>query len=873
MSITSGSRLGSYEILEPLGQGGMGQVFRARDTRLEREVAVKLVHPHLLDPQYAERFQREARALAALGHPNIASVYEFGEVDGLTFIVMEFVPGETLADRLATSRLSVEDVRRFASQIAAALEAVHDRGIVHRDLKPGNIRITPDGIVKVLDFGLAKAASRESTDADQPTLTAATREGVPVGTAAYMSPEQTRGQDVDRRTDVWSFGCVLYEMLTGRRAFAGSTSADTIAAVIERDVDWRLVPSDTSPEIRRILRRCLQRDLKRRLRDLRDARLELEDADDGLARHASLSNKRSWALPALGLLAAGVAIGALLVYMRQAPPVDHAPPAHFVVTPAPAAPLGGLDFPSVALSPDGTQLVYVGLRGGQTHLFIRSLNAIDPVPLAATANAHGPFFSPDSQWVAFFADGQLKKIAVAGGTPTTLCEAPVGLGGSWSRNDMIVFAAATGSGLFRVPASGGAAERVTILDVSQGEFSHRWPEWLPDGESVLFTIGISGNWSDAQIATQSLATGKRTVLVRGGTNPHYVPDGSLLFARNGAIQRIAMDVQSLTVSGTPVTVLDNVRQSADGAAQLSVSASGAAVFVAGGIDATQRRLVWVARNGTSAPLAAAAGPYTSPRVSPDGKKLLVALDRPTPDLWIYDIASGSASQLTFDAAASSPAWAPDAQRAVFSSTRVGVLNLFTTSTGDTGRSERLAASDNQQFPGSWSRDGTMVFVEVRPSTGRDILVLATRNPTPRPLLATSADETSPRISPNGQLLAYASNASGRFEVYVAPLNDGERSQQISSDGGTEPVWSMDGREVFYREGAKMMATAVNTIGRANGRLMLFEGDFARGTSDTPNYDIMPDGRFVMVQPPSQTSGPVLHVLINWLQTLRSASLR
>jgi serine/threonine-protein kinase len=413
-----------------------------------------------------------------------------------------------------------------------------------------------------------------------------------------------------------------------------------------------------------------------------------------------------------------------------------------------------------------------------------------------------------------------------------------------------------------------------VLDVSQGEFSHRWPEWLPDGETVLFTVGITGNWSDAQIAAQSLTSGRRSILVRGGTNPHYMTDGSLLFASNGSIQRVAMDVGSLTVSGTPVTVLEDVRQSADGVAHLSVSPSGTAVFVPAGIDSTQRRLVSVSRDGISTPFAAVPGPYTSPRVSSDGKRLIVVMDSPTPDLWIYDVTAGTTSQLTFDAGASSPAWARDAQQAVFSSTRAGVLNLFTTSIGSAGRSQRLAASENQQFPGSWSTDGSLAFVERRPSTGRDILLLPARDQTPRVLLGSQADETSPKISPDGRLLAYVSNTSGRFEVYVAPLNDVERSRPISTEGGTEPVWSMNGRELFYRADTKMMAVPIDATGRGQDRpAVLFDGDFARGTSDTPNYDIMPDGRFVMVQPPPQTSGPALHVLLDWLGQLRGESLR
>jgi serine/threonine-protein kinase len=873
MSIGVGTRLGAYEILQPIGQGGMGQVFRARDTRLQREVAVKLVRPHLFDAEHGERFRREARALAALGHPNIATVHELGEADGVVFIVMEFVPGETLADRLVSAALSIAETRRIAAQVAAALEAVHDKGIVHRDLKPGNIRLTPDGVVKVLDFGVAKMALRDEASAELVTATAGTREGHVIGTAAYMSPEQARAQDVDRRTDIWSFGCVLFEMLTGRQAFSGNTSADILAAVIERNIDWSAIPADTPPELTRLVRRCLQRDVKQRLRDLGDARLELEDTIEHVAAARAVPAPR-WhkALWALGFVAAGAAIGSLLVATMRSPRQEDGVPARFVVTPPASAPLGGLDFPSVALAPDGTRVVYVADRGGRTQLFARSMRDIEPVPLAGTTNATGPFFSPDSQWIAFFADGQLKKMAVAGGTPVTLCDAPVGLGGSWSRKDMIVFAAATGSGLFQVSASGGTPERVTMLDVSRGEFSHRWPEWLPDGDTVLFTIGSSGNFSDAQIAAQSLSSGKRSVLMQGGTNPHFLSDGTLLFARNGRIEAVAMDARSLTVSGKPVTVIGDVRQSADGAAQMSVSPSGNVVFVPAGVDATQRRLVSVARDGTSTPFAAGAGPYTSPRVSPDGKKLIVAQDSPTPDLWVYDLSTGSMTQLTFDAVASSPMWARDAQQVVFSSTRIGVLNLFTTSLGDGGRAERLVASGNQQFSGSWGAGG-LVFAEQRPSTGRDLLLLPPGQRTPRALLASPADETSPRISPDGRWLAYVSNASGRFEVYVGPVNAVERSRTISTDGGTEPVWSSNGREIYYREGTRMMAVSIDASGSAAGKpTLLFDGGFARGTSDTASYDVTPDGRFVMVQPPP-TSGPVLHILVNWLHELHPASPR
>jgi serine/threonine-protein kinase len=850
----------------------MGVVFRARDSRLQRDVALKLVHPHLVDENHLERFRGEARVLAALGHPNVASVYELGDADGMAFIVMELVPGETLADRVVSGPLPGADVVRIACQVAAALESVHDKGLIHRDLKPANIKLTPDGVVKVLDFGLAKATGGiGGSHSDLLTASVKTREGVIAGTVAYMSPEQARGQEIDRRTDIWAFGCVVYEMVVGRPAFAAATTADTIAAVMERPVNWTAIPPDVPPVITRVLRRCLQRDPKQRLRDIADARLELEDATTS-DEAAAAAKHRHWprVAAAIGMLATGFALGALAISMTRGP-YDAAPPSRFVVSLPSSTPLAGLDFPSAVISPDGTRVVYVASRGGRTELFQRPLNSIDPLPIPGTTNAVGPFFSPDGQWVAFFADGQLKKVNLAGGPAVTLCEAPVGLGGSWGSGDLIAFASATGSGLSRVSAAGGTPERLTTLDIARGEFSHRWPEWLPDGETVLFTVGTSGSWSDAQIVAQSVTSGKRTTLVRGGTNPHYLSNGSLLYAQNGRVMNVALDASSVTVTGSPVAVLENVRQSADGAVQLSVARSGTAVFVPGGPGVSERRLVAVSRDGTTTNFAPPPGAYAFPRVSPDGQRFIVAMEAPTRDLWLYDVTSGTTTQVTFDSGATTPAWTHDPKRVAFSSTRVGVLNLFTAIIGEPGRSERLVANDNQQFPGSFAADGALVFTEQRPATGRDILFLAAGDRAPRDLLASRADETSPRISPDGRWLAYVSNEGGRSEVYLTPLSNPARARRVSVDGGSEAVWASSGRELFYRQGTTMMAVTIDAAGQLQSApRRLFDADLVRGTLDAANYDVMPDGRFVMVQRASQSSELTLHVLLNWVGTLASS---
>jgi hypothetical protein len=877
--LTSGEKIGVYEIIEPLGEGGMGEVYRARDGRLQRDVALKIIHADLTGTDPLARFRREARVLGSLCHPNVANVYEFDELAEGAFIVMELVPGQTLAGRLAKGAMPIPEVRRVAGQVAAALETVHDKGIVHRDLKPANIKITDDGVVKVLDFGLAKHAPDAPARGDLPTITSDdTRPGAVIGTAAYMSPEQARGWEVDKRTDVWAFGCIVYEMLTGARAFAATTHADTIAAVLEREVDFSKLPAATPPSITRLLRRCLARDPKRRLRDIGDAHLELEEAvNERALDHAAHPNARQhtrWG-KAAATFAAGLLIGAVALWLaRPAPAANSA--VRFVMTLPSTAQLAGLDFPSLAISPDGSHLAYVASRGSQTQLFVREMHGLESRPLPGTTNAVAPFFSPDGRWVAFFASGALKKVALSGGTPVTLCEAPVGLGGSWNQDDEILFAATTGSGISQVSAFGGRPQRVSTLDEAKGEFSHRWPEWLPGAKTVLYTVGTVGSWNDAQIVAQSLATGQRTVVVQGGSNPRYLPSGHLLYVRNGAIMIVPFDADALAITGSATAALEGVMQSSDGAAQFSVSPRGHAAYVAGDFGSDTRRLVMVGRDGVVTPLAAPPHPYQWPRVSPDGQSVLVTIEGSPPDLWLLDLRSSAVTQVTFDAGATFSAWTRDGQRAVYTSPKNGPPNLFVIAVNQPSAAERIVASDNMQVAGSWQADDqTVAFVEHRPNTGRDIL-LFTRGggATARPWLASQHEESAPHISPDGRWLAYVSNQSGHDEVYVKSIADPDRFFPISQGGGAEPVWSPNSRELFYRNSAGLMIAPFDgKAGAASRPRLLFKGDFAAGTIDSSNYDVMPDGqRFVMIQRLSQAPTS-LHVLMNWFDGARLQSPR
>jgi eukaryotic-like serine/threonine-protein kinase len=883
MEIREGTRLGIYEIVGELGAGGMGRVYRARDTRLGREVALKIVHPHLgRDPEYARRFRREAEIVASLTHPHIAAVHQLEESDSFWFLVMELVGGETLGERLDGGQLSISETLRVASQIALALEAAHEKGIIHRDLKPNNIKITSDGVVKVLDFGLAKTLPAESSSAGPSKTATDTHTGVIVGTAAYMSPEQARGRPIDKRTDVWAFGCVVFEMLTNRRAFGGESAADTITSILEREPNWDLLPKTTPSNLRRLLKRCLEKDLPRRLRDLGDARLDIEDtlaAPVGTATDSAQSFQRRISARAITIFGVGIAVGALVAAatMPGRTPDAPSPVVQFAVPLPPNTQLTNLDFPAAAISPDGTHVVFVARGGGRPQLFIKAMHSLDVTPLAQTEDAISPFFSPDSHWIGFFSGGKLKKVPVGGGIPVTVCDAPIGFGATWGPRDLIVFAATSGSGLSQVSAAGGTPTRVTTLDAAAGEFSHRWPQLLPDGDTVLFTVGKLGSWDDAQIVAQSLSSRTRRVLVEGGTSPRYVNSGHLVYARNGDLLAVPFDPATLGVTGRPQPILDGVIQSFDGAAQVSISGSGHILYIAGSVRDAERQVVAVDRSGAVIPLAAPVRPYVGPRMSPDGRQLLVTIGGPSESLWLYNLAQGLFTQVAFEGNNSFPVWAPGGQHLVFSSNRTGPLNMFRAELGSASPPERLAPSELAQVPGSWSPDaGTLAFVERHPTTGRDIWMLPMMGVRkPQPFVASMFDETTPRFSPDGRLVAYVSNESGQNEVYVRSYSGPVRFQKVSTTGGAEPIWASSGRELFFRIGDQVMGASVDpATARVGTPNVIFRGDFAMGSLDSPNYDVMPDGqRFVMVSETQRTAPRELHVVLNWVGSVAAAMNR
>jgi serine/threonine-protein kinase len=878
----------------------MGEVYRALDTRLGRDVALKVLPEEFShDAGRMARFEREAKVLASLNHPNIASIYGLEESNTTPALVMELVEGPTLAERIKRGSFPLDEVLPIAKQMAEGLEYAHECGIIHRDLKPSNVKLTPAGQVKILDFGLAKALEGETTqEASQnsPTLSAAaTRAGVLLGTAAYMSPEQARGKRVDRRADIWAFGCVLYEMLTGRRAFSGETTSDILASVIRAEPDWSFLPASVPARIHELLRRCLQKDPKQRLQAIGDARITIQETLSGssisegvagimlpqVARRGML-----WAVLTVGLLVGAISTGFIVRRTPTAGPVGR-----FAFTfPSPgeaAAATAGMplsDFPAVAISPDGTEIAYMAGHAQTTQIFLRLLDRLESQPLAGTDNATSPFFSPDGQWVGFFADGKLKKVSIHGGDPTTLCDTAINRNGTWGPDNTIIFAPAIFSGLMRVSAAGGSPEVLTTPDFSKGEISHRWPEILPGGRAVVFVIAGAkdiGFFSESKIAVERLDTHERKILPIQGSFPRYSPTGHLLFVSEGRVFAVGFDLNRLEVTGKPAPVLAGVKTSPNsGAADYVVSKTGSLAYLSENASASDGNLVWEDRKGQVKKLPAPARIYVSPRISPDGQRVAVSIFSGSSlfraDVWLYEISHGTLTRLTFNEQSAEPVWSPDGKQIASARMRGAKPGILLKATDGSGTEETLVSGDNFiQTPTSWSPDGKfLAYWTAGPETGADIWILPLKGERkPWPFLQTKFNEGEAKFSPDGRWVAYSSDESGRPEVYVQSFPAPGAKWQISTDGGGAPEWAGNGRELFYVSLAgKLMSVVVRTqpaFSTDKPRIIVDIPPFLLATFG-PGYSVSSDGqRFLFVKANVEKGPPdEVRVVLNWTEELK-----
>ena len=886
MSLAAGTKLGSYEIVAPLGAGGMGEVYRARDTRLGRNVAIKVL-PLAAIAQSTARFEREAQVLASLNHPGIASIFGFEELDGVHGIVMELVDGPTLADRLRDGPMPVEEALPIAKQVAEALEYAHERGIIHRDLKPSNVKVTNDGAVKLLDFGLAKAIEGDpagSNISNSPTISAAaTQAGIILGTAAYMSPEQARGKPVDRRADIWAFGVLLFEMLTGQPLYGGETTSDILARVIEREPDLSRLPPGTPLRIRELIRRCLTKNPRQRLRDIGEARVAIEETVAG-GNAAELrtptamsrwSGARALALVGLGLII-GVIIAASAYWIHRAPEDRKAVSRFSLFLPAGDVIGFGLDF-----SPDGSALVYNARHGTTTQLYLRPMDRLQATPLPGTEGAFQSFFSPDGHWIGFFAPGSLKKVSVNGGQPVTLCDVRSPRGGSWGPDDMIVFSPSFVLGsLMWVPAAGGTPEKLTELNLQAKEVTHRWPEILPGGKAVVYVIGEAkdvGLYEESKIAVERLDTHEKKILPVRGTYPRYSPSGHLLFVRQNRIFAVPFDLARLEVMGPPTPVLDGVAVTQYGIAGYALSSAGSLAYVPGATS-TEGVLSWTDRTGSVEALKAPTRDYFEPHLSPDGQRVAVTIGLvpgSTTDLWVYDIPHGTLTRLTFDGHDISSVWSPDGKRVAYAANRSGGWEILAKLADGSGAEERLIpGQDSFQIPGSWSPDGKyLAYMVVSPETGTDIWVLPlSGDRKPWPLAQTKFNEQHPRFSPDGHWIAYTSDESGRSEIYVQPFPGPGGKSQISTEGGFWPVWARNGRELSYLNGNKMMIVSITTHPRFDASTPRFLTDASPllpGRFNNAAYDMSADDhRFLLVKAKEGNAPGEVRVVLNWSEELK-----
>lgn len=892
-----GKTVSHYRVDAKLGSGGMGTVYKATDTKLGRQVALKLLRSELVEDATSKaRFEREARALGSLNHPNIAAIYGFEESDGMRFLSLEYVEGPTLAERLRRGALPIRDTISVGLQIAQALEAAHAKNIIHRDLKPSNIKVTENGQVKVkvLDFGLAKTIEplQAAVEATAATLSEQVTQRMSiVGTPAYMSPEQVSGKELDSRTDIWSFACVLYEAVTGKLAFRGTTTTEVLAAVLEREPDWTILPAATPASLERLLKRCLRKDPSSRLRDIGDARIDLEDTltTPGQVQPAAKGvMTRRTAISALAGVAAGVAAGVLGSNWQRGQSSRGTMRLRLPV------PEGGILSASfnrrVAISPDGTHVVFNVLPSASlgsappASFFIHSIHDLEPKPLKAQGG--GAFFSPNGQLIGYLSPAggniELRKIGLGGGAPATVCKLENFIGATWADDDTIYLVSTVPGGLMRVPAGGGEPKECGGVDFASGERQHRFPCALPGAKEVLLTVSTadSETFDDAHIVVLNTENGRRKTLIEGGTHPRYSPSGHLVYARNGSLLAVRFDAKRLEITGQPFTVLEGVQMSRNsGVANYDVSASGDLVYIGGPADKGERKLVWVDRNGKAEPLPLPPRAYLHPRISPDMRQLAVEIEGPNHHLYVYDFARAVLSQMTTDGVSHWPLWSPDGKELLYRAGRMGRFRMWKIPADRSAPPAQLPGTGTSQSAESWSPDGrTIAYTTVAGFNSPPQIFVESLGGDyeSRLFFDTRAAAGSPKFSPDGRWLAYCSNESGKAQVYVQAFPGPGPKIQISSDGGTDPVWNGRGGELYYRNGDSMMAVAVTTAPtfRAGRPQELWRGHYSHGMSTScgpagatsSNYDVTADGRrFLMIkdEAPDTAVSREIVVVLNW----------
>jgi serine/threonine-protein kinase len=891
VSLSPGTRLGPYEIAGAIGAGGMGEVYRARDGRLGRDVAIKVLPPAFAqDAERVARFRREAQILASLNHPNIAAIHGLEEGEGTIALAMEYVGGEDLAQRLRRGAIPVEESIAIAGQIAEALEEAHEHGIVHRDLKPANVKLTSEGKVKVLDFGLAKALEGDASGGNgtgsgdlshSPTMAhEGTGAGLILGTAAYMSPEQARGRRVDKRADIWAFGALVFEMLTGKRLFEGETVSDTLAAVLRQDVGWSALPEATPSSVRTLLRRCLERDVKRRLRDIGEARLTLAEpgafpaaATPGVV---SAPAKPAFATAAtLALVAAASAAAGVLAWTRSQPPLSR-PVTRLSIPLPPGHVLTGNGAP--AITRDGRLIAYAARDpSGASRLYLRPLDRFESIAVPESDGGQQPFFSPDGSRVGFFARGKLLTASVAGGAPTPIADSSAHpLGATWGEDDAIVFAPVLSSGLVRVPSSGGALQQLTTPDEGTGGYAHGRPQLLPGGKSVLFTIWGGANATDRGPALLSLEKKTWTHVAGGIWSARYVRSGHLLLSGPRGVRATPFDPDDAQVVNPQTFVIEQVFSTiAWSDSWFAVSDTGTLLYVPA--DFLLGTLTWVDREGRMTPASDKPVSLTDPTLNPDSERVAFA-DRDD-KLWSVDLRRGTPTPLTEDGQGSNayPVWSRDGARLTFASNRTGDWEIYSVPAAG-GPEKRLLERKGNQFPSSYAPDGTLLFIErSKGRNGADLLTLAPDGTVTPLLVSQPASKVGGQFSPDGNAIAYASDESGRDEIYVRQFGrsgDAGPAVPVSSDGGSAPRWSPDGREIFYRRGDAFLAASVS---QAAGKLSVgdsrrvFEVRAAHGRSTLqPGYSLSPDGRRFLIHLLDPRALPTrIDVVLDWFEELKT----